>query len=362
MWSIGVITYIILCGFAPFFADTHQELFRKIQQLEYDFPEPEWSGITDLAKDFISQLIVINPSERWTASMSRSKMNPETLQNMTPEEMQEFANNFKLDLFKDTTNPRSAVPFIKTIPPYDTTGAMIMNSCITHTVRGGVMGGGLGFLFGALFSANSGLGPEPLTPTPMWKQVAEGFKEQGRSGVRSMKSFALITALYSGIECVAEKARGRTDKMNSIYAGCASGAILAGKVAGQSPLLKLPTGEVLKPLVSTEYQFYKSLEFHQEFIEATPRFYGIVDLKTITILILKRLQKDYGHEKIVKDALRLPFIFFVNNLVSEVIVIFLSMLFYRCKNVRPLEDNATKDDSTTTAAIVSEDEGEAQEE
>eukprot|EP01133_Synstelium_polycarpum_P011976 gene11976-13973_t len=44
-------------------------------------------------------------------------------------------------------------------------------------------------------------------------------------------------------------------------------------------------------------------------------------------------------------------------------LIFLSMLFYRCKNVRPLEDNATKDDSTTTTAVVTEEEGgEAQEE
>ncbi|EGG24005.1 putative protein serine/threonine kinase [Cavenderia fasciculata] len=68
MWSIGVITYILLCGFAPFYADTHHELFQKILDLEYDFPEPEWSGITDNAKHFISQLLVINPTERWSAS------------------------------------------------------------------------------------------------------------------------------------------------------------------------------------------------------------------------------------------------------------------------------------------------------
>ncbi|GAM19693.1 hypothetical protein SAMD00019534_028680 [Acytostelium subglobosum LB1] len=68
MWSIGVITYILLCGFAPFYADTHHELFQKILDLEYDFPEPEWTNVTDLAKDFISKLLVINPTERWTAS------------------------------------------------------------------------------------------------------------------------------------------------------------------------------------------------------------------------------------------------------------------------------------------------------
>ncbi|EGG24006.1 hypothetical protein DFA_06144 [Cavenderia fasciculata] len=51
--------------------------------------------------------------------------------------------------------------------------------------------------------------------------------------------------------------------------------LLSHQVAGQCPLLKLPDGKVLKPLVPTEYQFYKSLEHHSEFIDFTPKFFGI---------------------------------------------------------------------------------------
>jgi calcium-dependent protein kinase len=43
MWSIGVITFCLLCGYPPFNADTDQELFRKIKLCDYEFHDPEWS-------------------------------------------------------------------------------------------------------------------------------------------------------------------------------------------------------------------------------------------------------------------------------------------------------------------------------
>lgn len=67
MWSVGVITYILLCGYTPFYANTHQELFQKITNLEYDFPSPEWDEISDSAKEFIQKLLVKDPMERLTA-------------------------------------------------------------------------------------------------------------------------------------------------------------------------------------------------------------------------------------------------------------------------------------------------------
>eukprot|EP01111_Echinosteliopsis_oligospora_P010043 TRINITY_DN3050_c0_g1_i1.p1 TRINITY_DN3050_c0_g1~~TRINITY_DN3050_c0_g1_i1.p1 ORF type:complete len:330 (-),score=81.66 TRINITY_DN3050_c0_g1_i1:136-1125(-) len=68
MWSIGVITYILLCGYTPFFADTHQELFQKITSLDYDFPSPEWDEISDTAKNFIKKLLVKSPFDRLSAA------------------------------------------------------------------------------------------------------------------------------------------------------------------------------------------------------------------------------------------------------------------------------------------------------
>ncbi|KAH3767984.1 myosin light chain kinase [Pelomyxa schiedti] len=70
MWAIGVITYTLLCGFTPFYGNNHKELFHRISTLSYDFPEPEWSQISDDAKNFISQLLVLKPRKRLTAADS----------------------------------------------------------------------------------------------------------------------------------------------------------------------------------------------------------------------------------------------------------------------------------------------------
>ncbi|KAH3765904.1 myosin light chain kinase [Pelomyxa schiedti] len=70
MWAIGVITYTLLCGFTPFYGNNHKELFHRISTLSFDFPEPEWTQISDDAKSFISQLLVLKPSQRLTAADS----------------------------------------------------------------------------------------------------------------------------------------------------------------------------------------------------------------------------------------------------------------------------------------------------
>jgi calcium/calmodulin-dependent protein kinase I len=67
MWSAGVITYVLLCGFSPFLSSTQTGLFEKIIKVEYDFPNPEWANISQTAKDFIRHLLVKDPQERFTA-------------------------------------------------------------------------------------------------------------------------------------------------------------------------------------------------------------------------------------------------------------------------------------------------------
>jgi len=71
MWSCGVITYVLLCGFSPFLSSTQTGLFEKIIKVEYDFPDPEWTNISSEAKDFIKHLLVKDPNERWTAKQCR---------------------------------------------------------------------------------------------------------------------------------------------------------------------------------------------------------------------------------------------------------------------------------------------------
>ncbi|KAN0016207.1 hypothetical protein ACTFIV_010073 [Dictyostelium citrinum] len=68
MWSIGVITYILLCGFPPFYGDTVPEIFEQIMEANYEFPEEYWGGISKEAKDFIGKLLVVDVSKRLNAA------------------------------------------------------------------------------------------------------------------------------------------------------------------------------------------------------------------------------------------------------------------------------------------------------
>jgi len=68
LWSIGVITYVLLCGYPPFYASSHPALFEKIINCNYSFPDPEWGFISEAAKDFIRNLLVLNPKARLTAA------------------------------------------------------------------------------------------------------------------------------------------------------------------------------------------------------------------------------------------------------------------------------------------------------
>ncbi|NXJ74297.1 KCC1G kinase, partial [Trogon melanurus] len=65
-WSIGVITYILLCGYPPFYEETETKLFEKIKEGYYEFESPFWDDISESAKDFIRHLLEKNPSVRFT--------------------------------------------------------------------------------------------------------------------------------------------------------------------------------------------------------------------------------------------------------------------------------------------------------
>jgi calcium/calmodulin-dependent protein kinase I len=63
LWSVGVITYILLCGFPPFYGETVPELFEQIMSADYDYPEDYWNEVSDQAKSFIDALLVVSPKE-----------------------------------------------------------------------------------------------------------------------------------------------------------------------------------------------------------------------------------------------------------------------------------------------------------
>jgi len=70
MWGVGIITYILLAGYPPFYADDDTQLFEKIMQVEYDFDDECWDDVSDSAKDFIQKLLVKDPKKRLTADLA----------------------------------------------------------------------------------------------------------------------------------------------------------------------------------------------------------------------------------------------------------------------------------------------------
>uniref|UniRef100_A0A8C3XWR5 Death-associated protein kinase 2 n=2 Tax=Chelydra serpentina TaxID=8475 RepID=A0A8C3XWR5_CHESE len=66
MWSIGVITYILLSGASPFLGETKQETLANITAVNYEFDEEFFSHTSDLAKDFIRKLLVKDTRKRLT--------------------------------------------------------------------------------------------------------------------------------------------------------------------------------------------------------------------------------------------------------------------------------------------------------
>mmetsp|Transcript_18337 Transcript_18337/g.25364 ORF Transcript_18337/g.25364 Transcript_18337/m.25364 type:complete len:334 (-) Transcript_18337:55-1056(-) len=68
MWSIGVILYILLCGYPPFYADNAPALFKKIMDVQYDFDDPSWDDVSEDAKSLIKALLVKEPGSRLSAA------------------------------------------------------------------------------------------------------------------------------------------------------------------------------------------------------------------------------------------------------------------------------------------------------
>jgi serine/threonine protein kinase len=67
MWSAGVILYILLCGFPPFYEEELPALFEQILHARYDFPSPWWDNISQDAKSLVTALLTIDPKQRATA-------------------------------------------------------------------------------------------------------------------------------------------------------------------------------------------------------------------------------------------------------------------------------------------------------
>jgi len=123
LWSLGIILYMMLCGYPPFYGQCGQDcgwergdsctacqdmLFQRIQDGIYDFPEEEWSQVSDAAKDLISHLLVKDPHQRYTAEEVLDhkwvKHTSSNLQLATPRVLQRNNSVKELEAFAESAN------------------------------------------------------------------------------------------------------------------------------------------------------------------------------------------------------------------------------------------------------------------
>ena len=68
LWSLGVILYILICGFPPFYDEDEKQLFDSIRKGNYEFISPYWDDASEQVKDLISKLLELDPAKRLTAA------------------------------------------------------------------------------------------------------------------------------------------------------------------------------------------------------------------------------------------------------------------------------------------------------
>jgi serine/threonine protein kinase len=68
VWSMGVVCYILLAGYAPFYEDDQKKLFDKIKKGKYHFHDDYWSRISPEAIDLIRKMMTVDQKKRWTSA------------------------------------------------------------------------------------------------------------------------------------------------------------------------------------------------------------------------------------------------------------------------------------------------------
>lgn len=72
LWSVGVIYYFLLTSCMPFNAKTDEEIFAKIVEGKYSYPEWARWGLTEKAKDLVGRLLMVDPKRRLNAKQALS--------------------------------------------------------------------------------------------------------------------------------------------------------------------------------------------------------------------------------------------------------------------------------------------------
>lgn len=70
LWSVGVIMYVMLCGYPPFFGDNDSAVLAQVRSGKYEFEERDWKNVSPDAKHLVTCLLKFNPSDRYSAAQA----------------------------------------------------------------------------------------------------------------------------------------------------------------------------------------------------------------------------------------------------------------------------------------------------
>jgi len=70
LWSCGVIMYVILCGYPPFYGETDADVLTKVRLGNFTFNAADWKNVSEDAKNLIRMLLKMNPRDRYTAEQA----------------------------------------------------------------------------------------------------------------------------------------------------------------------------------------------------------------------------------------------------------------------------------------------------
>ncbi|PRP79281.1 mitochondrial import inner membrane translocase subunit Tim22 [Planoprotostelium fungivorum] len=122
--------------------------------------------------------------------------------------------------------PPSPNGYEKPPPPVFSKFQEVFESCPVKTVASSIIGGAMGLAIGGVFGFNPAGGVEDRDK-PLKEQLKIGFRQMKQNSTSMGRNFFWVGGIFTATECYFEWGRGKDDRMNSIYAGLLTGAILA---------------------------------------------------------------------------------------------------------------------------------------
>ena len=107
IWSCGVILYVLLCGYPPFNGENNEEIIENVLKGDFEFPDDEWSEVSDYAKDLIKKMLTYDPKKRpsakhilkhsWFSQFKTKKYKNKKLAKTALENMKHFKKNKRFE-------------------------------------------------------------------------------------------------------------------------------------------------------------------------------------------------------------------------------------------------------------------------